>query len=88
MGYSYQNVRYSRDYNYEAWAASKQGVNNGRAVFTEDQVRYIRALYSGGSSIASIVKIFYPDLQTAKEYHRIHSTFYNICKEYTWKNIL
>lgn len=83
-----ENIQYTIDNNYEAVCKSKQGIRNGRATFTEKQIKYIRQLYSEGKSIADIVRIFYPELQTAKQYRNIHSTFSNIVKNITWKNLL
>lgn len=82
-----ENLEYSMKNNSEKWNASKQGINNGRATFTEDEIRSIRRMYDNGLSIADIVKTFYPALKTQKQYHSIHSTFYNICKRLTWKNL-
>lgn len=81
------NIIYSLQNNYDIICKSKQGANNGRATFTEEEVKQIRALYKQGKTVAEIVKIFYPELQTAKQYHNIHSTFSNIVKYKTWKNI-
>ena len=82
-----ENVQYSVEQNNKVWCKSKQGVHNGRATFTEEQVRNIRKLYDEGMSIADIVRIDYPELQTSKQYHNIHSTYANICKRNTWKNL-
>lgn len=80
------NIRYSRD-NNPVWFISKQGVNNGRATFTEDKVREIRKLYDNGMTIADIVRIDYPDMIHAKDYRSIHSTYLNICQRKTWKSL-
>lgn len=82
------NVQYTLTNNYENVCKSKQGICNGRATFTEEQIIYIRQLYSEGKTVADIIKIFYPELQTAKQYKNIHSTFTNIIKNKTWKNLL
>ena len=83
-----ENIQYTIDNNYETVCQSKQGVHNGRATFTEEQIKYIRQLYSEGNSVADIVRVFYPELQTSKQYRNIHSTFSNIVKNITWKNLL
>lgn len=81
-----QNVDYSVNNNPE-WNKSKQGANNGRANFTEEQVLTIRKLYDAGMSIADIIRIDHPEMKTAKEHKSIHSTYANICKRKTWKHI-
>lgn len=81
-----ENIRHSRD-NNPKWNESKQGINNGRATFTEEEVLKIRQLYDSGMSVADIVKIDYPELVHAKDYKSIHSTYLNICKRITWKNL-
>ena len=80
------NVRYSSQ-NNPNYSISRQGVNNGRATFTEEQVREIRKLYNSGMSVADIVRIDYPELKHSKDYKSIHSTYLNICKRKTWKNL-
>lgn len=82
-----ENVKYSVKNNSEVWNKSRQGVHNGRATFTEKEIKYIRKLYDDGYKVADIVKEFYPELKTSKQYKSIHSTFRNICKRVTWKNI-
>ena len=81
------NVRYSVKNNSEVWNKSKQGVHNGRATFTENDIDEIRILYDSGLSVADIVRIDYPELQTHKQYHHIHSTYSRICKRETWKSL-
>ena len=80
------NIRYSRDNNPE-WFISKQGINNGRANFTEDKVRKIRELYDNGMSIADILRIDHPELIHTKDYRNLHSTYANICHRKTWKHL-
>lgn len=81
------NVKYSVQYNAETWRKSKQGVNNGRATFSEDEVRRIRELYDNGMSVADILRIDHPELKTVAQYKSLHSTYLNICKRKTWKHI-
>lgn len=83
-----ENIQYTLDYNYENVCKGKQGIHNGRATFTEEEIRYIRKLYSEGNTVADIIRIFYPELKTSKQYRSIHSTFLNIVKNKTWKNLL
>ena len=82
-----ENIEYSVEHNGEVWKKAKQGENNGRANFTEDQVRKIRELYDNGMSIADILRLDHPELQTVDQYKSLHSTYWNICKRKTWKNI-
>lgn len=81
------NIRYSRTYNYENWYRNKQGENNGRAKFTVEKVKEIRKLYASGMTIAAILQIDHPEMDTQEKYHSLHSTYYNICKGYTWKQV-
>lgn len=82
------NVRYSVD-NNPLWSECKQGVRNGRAKFTVEQVLRIRKLYDNGMSVADIIRdIFGADgMEHAKDYRNIHSNVTNICKRITWKCI-
>lgn len=81
------NIRHSVKKNNKIWCKSKQGVNNGRANFSEEDILKIRDMYDSGMSIASIVRIYHPNLIHAKDYKNIHSTFSNICRRKTWKHI-
>lgn len=81
------NVKYSVNDNSEVWNKSKQGVNNGRSTFTEEQIIKIRELYDNGMSVADIIRIDYPKLVTSEQYRSIHSTYLNICKRKTWKHV-
>lgn len=81
------NIKYSVDNNSEVWNKSKQGINNGRSIFTEDEIIRIREMFDNGMSVADIVRKFYPELITSKQYHNIHSTFLNVCNRTTWKFI-
>lgn len=82
-----ENLEYTYKYNHDVVCKSKQGVKNGRATFTEDEVREIRTLYARGMSVADIVRYYHPELKTQKQYHSIHSTYDNICKRRTWKTL-
>lgn len=81
------NIIYSVNNNSDVWNASKQGINNGRATFTENEVINIRKLYDNGYNVAEIIRMYYPKLIHAKDYKNIYSTFSNICKRRTWKHI-
>lgn len=83
-----ENIQYSMNYNYNVACTSRQGIHNGRAKFTEEQVFLIRRMYLEDKSIADIIRYFYPELQTSKQYKNIHSTFSNIVHNRTWKNLL
>lgn len=82
-----ENIRYSVNNNSEIWNKSKQGEQNGRSTFKEEDILKIRELYDNGMSVADIVRKYHPDLIHSKDYRNIHSTFSNICKRRTWKNI-
>lgn len=82
-----QNIEYSHQYNYEEICKSKQGIHNGRATFSENQVLQIRKMAEQGMSTADIVRVFYPELKKSKQYKSIHSTFLNIVNRNTWKHI-
>lgn len=64
----------------------RAGELNGRATFTEDEVRKIRSMYDSGVKIMDIIKDFHPDF-TYRQRKNIWSTFNHICKRNTWKNI-
>ena len=81
-----ENIKYSSE-NNPLFAKSKQGINNGRATFTEEKIREIRKLYDEGYSIVEILKIVHPELTHTKDYKNLHSTYLNICKRKTWKNL-
>ena len=81
------NIDYTIENNYEAVCKSKQGLKNGRARFTVEQVLQIRKMYDAGSSVADIIKYFFPELQRVSQYRSIHSTVLNIAKRKTWKCI-
>lgn len=82
-----ENIKYSVKENSKVWNKSKQGINNGRATFTEEKVREIRKLYDDGMSVADILRLDHPELQTAAQYRNLHSTYLNICKRITWKSL-
>lgn len=82
-----KNIEHSVKQNSVVWNNSKQGIRNGRAIFKENDILKIREMYDGGMPIADIVKKYYPNLVHAKDYKNIHSTFSNICKRKTWKNV-
>lgn len=81
-----ENVKYSATENREEFCKSKQGINNGRAKYTEEEVLEIRKLYNNGMSVMEIVKIHYPTYdykQRKNEWSRIA----DICKGKTWNNL-
>lgn len=82
-----ENIQYTINYNYENVCKSKQGERNGRVTFTEQDVREIRGMYKNGMSIADIVKYYHPELKTVKDYRSIHSSYSNIVRYKTWKNV-
>lgn len=82
-----ENIKKSVEGNYDVICKSKQGVRNGRATFTEEQVLEIRKMYNEGMSVADIIRFYHPELQCVKQYKSIHSSYLNICKRTTWKHI-
>lgn len=82
-----ENINHTLTHNYDVVCKSKQGINNGRALFTEEQVLEIRRMYDGGMSVADIVKYYHPDLIHVADYKNTHSTYSNICRRKTWKHI-
>ena len=74
------NVKYSLDKNKDIWNKSKQGINNGMAKFTEEQILDIRRKYDDGWNIADIIRSYYPELKSVKDYKNIHSNFTSIAK--------
>lgn len=82
-----QNIQYTLDNNYLCVCKSKQGEKNGRAKFTEQDVVNMRNLYHQGFSVADIIRVYYPDKKTVKDYKNIHSNISNIVKGNTWKTI-
>lgn len=83
-----ENIEYTIKNNYNKFCEGKYGEKNGRARFTENEVIKIRELYRIGYTIADIIREFYPNLQTQKQYRNIHSTFANIVHNKTWKHLL
>ena len=81
------NIQYSVKNNKDVWNQSKQGENNGRSNFTEDEIKKIRKLYDKGMSVADILRLDHPELVHTKDYKSLHSTYLNICKRITWKHI-
>jgi len=82
-----ENIQYTVDNNYEVVCESSRGVNNGRANFTEEEVREIRRKYDEGMKIADILRLDHPEMIHAKDYKNLHSTYANICHRKTWKHI-
>ena len=76
------NIIYSKEYNSEVQNKSKQGIHNGRAMYTEDEIRQIRKLYDEGKTIAEITEIYKRGNSKSS-----WSTIANICYRNTWKNV-
>lgn len=82
-----ENVQYSVKNNSSVWNKSKQGMRNGRAMFTEKEIIRIRKMYDSGMKVSDILRLDHPELQTSAQYKSLHSTYSNICKRRTWRNI-
>ena len=84
------NVKYSATHNKQVISEARQGVKNGRAKYTEEDVRLIRQMYSEGYTIMDIIVHFYPELE-GKEHYRErknkHSRISDIAKRKTFKNV-
>lgn len=73
------NIKYSYENNSEAQYLARDGVKNGRATFSDDDILEIRRLYNDAHiSIAEISRIF----------NSKHSTIGNIVHNQTWKHLL
>lgn len=62
---------------FETQSKAKRGIHNGRATFTEDQIREMRKLYDDGMPIYEI----------AEKYNSKWSTINNIIIRHTWKHV-
>ena len=80
------NIQYTIDNNYDIFCRSKQGENNGRSRYTQEQVNKMRELHEqDGLTTMEIVKLFYPEAdfpERKKKWSRIN----DIIKYTTWKN--
>ena len=79
------NVKWSVK-NNDNYSECKRGSKNGRARFTEEEVKQIRQMHESGMSVFDIIRkrenlIEYNDLR------RISSTYYYIINNKSWKNI-
>ena len=54
------NVHYSS--NKGNYKGNTTGCKNGRANYTEEEVKYMRELYDNGKTVMDIIKILFPDL--------------------------
>lgn len=81
-----ENIHYSVQ-NNPLWNESKQGIHNGRSRYSIDEVLEIRKLYDSGMSIADIIRKYYPDKKTRKEYIGVYDAIRLICTRKTWKCI-
>ena len=82
------NIKYTIDNNYENFCNGRTCDKNGRAIFTREEVLEIRNMYDNlHMSVADIVRYYHPELKTAKQYKNIHSSYLNICKRNTWKDL-
>ena len=80
------NVKYSIDNNWEIVSKSRQGINNGRASYTVEEVKEIRRLYDEGKTIMEIVKIFYPNMDYKERKSKWNLIRY-IAKGISFKNV-
>lgn len=81
-----ENITYTIKNNYENFCKGKRGKNNGRAVYTEEEVLKMRELYKNGLTVMEIVSIFYPNLSYSGRKNK-WSRIDDIVKRKTWTNI-
>lgn len=81
-----ENVEYTLKNHYDVVCKSKQGENNGRAIFSKTQVLKIRELHNQGYNTMDIIKIFYPNM-TYNERKKVWGRFDYVIKKKSWKNI-
>lgn len=81
------NINYSVENNYECICKSKQGINNGRHKYTEEEVYLIRHLYDYGLSVSDIVREIHGKDLTYEQIRKLHSTVLSIAKRKTWKSL-
>lgn len=78
------NVHYSSDKgNYKD---NTTGCKNGRANYTEEEIKYMRELYDNGKTVMDIIKILFPDLNY-KERKSKWSRIKEIVTRKTYSNI-
>ena len=63
-----------------------EGCKNGRANYTEEEIKYMRKLYDEGNSVMDIIKILFPNLNY-KERKNKWSRIKEIVTRNTYKNI-
>lgn len=78
------NVRHSsKNGNYKG---NTEGCKNGRANYTEEEIKYMRDLYDEGKTVMEIIKILFPTL-TYKERKNKWSRIKEIVTRKTYANI-
>lgn len=80
-----ENVRWSVD-NNDSYSDCKRGVRNGRATFTEEDVKEIREMHKNGMSVFDIIRKR-EGLTDYDEIKRISSKYYYLIKNKSWKNV-
>jgi hypothetical protein len=81
-----ENIEYTQNYNYNTVCKSRAGQHNGRAIFSEQDIKKIRLLYAQGFTIMEIIKIYFPD-KNFQERKKVWSRFSYAIKGKSWKNI-
>lgn len=82
-----ENIQYSVKYNHKCICESKQGINNGRHKYSEEQVYFIREQYDKGMTVSDIVRELHGNNLSYAEIKNIHSTVSAIAKRKSWKNL-
>lgn len=81
------NVKYSSQHNFDVLSKARSGENNGRATYTNEQVKHMRALYDTGMSVMDIIKVIYPELDY-KDRKNKWSRVKEIVTRKTFKNVV
>ncbi len=83
------NVKYSVKENSEVWNKSKQGIHNGRAIFTEEEAQLVLDLYHQKFDINDICELFAKHEQQLNIRYgkNLKDNIRNICKGATWKHL-
>lgn len=79
------NIMWSAN-NNNSYSECKRGSKNGRAKFTEREIKEIRAMYQNGMSVFDIIRQR-ENIFDYNELKKKSSTYYHIVNNKSWKNI-
>jgi hypothetical protein len=77
------NIKHSMKYNKNVWHKCKLGENNGRSVFTKEQISEIRNLYKSGMSVFDIIR-HQTNLTNYDDIKKVSSRYYCVVNNKTW----